>query len=117
MRLYLYATTNVPDLSIDFIEVRLKSGKTATLDWDESEMQREGSKFSAWYRGVCIDKESANGRLNDLEGMEIIYAELYSEVDKKPEIEIRHMDFDDEGQSLEFSSGTLYSSKEGDNYG
>lgn len=117
MRLYLYATTNAPDLSIDFIEVRLKSGKTVTLDWDESEIQRKGSELSAWYRGVCIDKESANGRLSDLEGMKIVYAELYSEADKKPEIEIQHMDFDDDGRSLEFDSKVLYSSKDGDNHG
>lgn len=36
MILYLQATTNVQDLIIDYIEVKLKSGKTVNLNWDES---------------------------------------------------------------------------------
>ena len=36
MDLYVKATTNVPDLTIDYIEVKLKSGKTVSLNWDRS---------------------------------------------------------------------------------
>ena len=38
MTLYLEATTTIPDLFIDYIEVRLASGESASLNWDESEM-------------------------------------------------------------------------------
>ena len=36
MKLYVTAITNVPDLTIDYIEVKLKSGKTVSLNWDRS---------------------------------------------------------------------------------
>ena len=40
MTLYLEATTTIPDLFIDYIEVRLASGESASLNWDESEIYR-----------------------------------------------------------------------------
>ena len=36
MILYLRATTNVQDLAIDYIEVKLKSDRTVSLNRDES---------------------------------------------------------------------------------
>lgn len=118
MRLYLYATTNVPDLSIDFIEIKLKSGEIAVLDWSDSETKCEGSEVNAWYRGVCIDNADAQGRLKELEDMEIVHVELYSESGRIPEIKILNMNFsDDNGDSLEFESDILYSSKDGDSNG
>ena len=41
MILYLKAKTNLSDLSIDFIEVKLKSGKIVSLNWDETEYDNE----------------------------------------------------------------------------
>ena len=40
MTLYLEAKTSIPDLFIDYIEVRLTSGESASLNWDESEIYR-----------------------------------------------------------------------------
>ncbi len=48
MNLYLEATASVPDLTIDFIEVRLKSGKTVSLNWDKSYPTR----FTGFYNAV-----------------------------------------------------------------
>lgn len=38
MILYLQATTNVQDLVIDYIEVKLKSGKAVSLNRDENDI-------------------------------------------------------------------------------
>ena len=57
MILYLQATTNVQDLVIDYIEVKLKSGKTASLNWDESGINRSETGFDARYKGVYFDEE------------------------------------------------------------
>ena len=52
MTLYLEATTTIPDLFIDYIEVRLASGESASLNWDESEIYRNPDGFGAKYKGV-----------------------------------------------------------------
>lgn len=52
MTLYLEATTTIPDLFIDYIEVRLASGESASLNWDESEIYRNPDGFGAKYTGV-----------------------------------------------------------------
>ena len=63
MILYLDARTTVKDLIIDYIEVELANGETASLNWDESEIERTGNGFSARYKGVCFGEVYANGRL------------------------------------------------------
>mgnify|MGYP001104306850 FL=1 len=52
MVLYLKAESNIPDLVIDFIEVKLKSGKVISLTWDESEFDRKGGYLDARYKEV-----------------------------------------------------------------
>lgn len=96
MTLYLEATTTIPDLFIDYIEVRLASGESASLNWDESERYRNPDGFGAKYTGVYFGEEPANGRLDELRDMVITDIGLYS--DTIPEIE-----FVDNGRSLEFS--------------
>ena len=59
MILYLKAKTNLSDLSIDFIEVKLKSGKIVSLNWDETEYDNEDSVFEAKYKGVYFGEEYA----------------------------------------------------------
>lgn len=66
MTLYLEATTTIPDLFIDYIEVRLASGESASLNWDESEIYRNPDGFGAKYKGVYFGEEPANGRLDEL---------------------------------------------------
>ena len=52
MRLYLTAKTSIPDLFIDYIQVKLKSGEEVSLNWDYSDIERTSSGFSARYKGV-----------------------------------------------------------------
>lgn len=54
---------------IDYIEVELANGETASLNWDESEIGRTGNGFSARYKGVCFGEAYANGRLDQLQDM------------------------------------------------
>ena len=57
MVLYLRAESNIPDLMIDFIEVKLKSGQIISLTWDVSEFDSEDGQFEARYKGVYFDDE------------------------------------------------------------
>ena len=43
MRLYLTAKTSIPDLFIDYIQVKLKSGEEVSLNWDYSDIERTSS--------------------------------------------------------------------------
>lgn len=96
MTLYLEATTTIPDLFVDYIEVRLASGENASLNWDESEIYRNPNGFGAKYKGVYFGEEPANGRLDELRDMVITDIGLYSDT-------ISEMEFVDNGRSLEFS--------------
>ena len=46
LTLYLEAKTTIPDLFSDYIEVRLASGESASLNWDESEIYRNPNAVS-----------------------------------------------------------------------
>ena len=111
MILYLQATTNVQDLVIDYIEVKLQSGKTVSLNWDESGINRSETGFDARYKGVYFNEEYANGRISELTGMKIDTVKLYSEQVKDPEITIMQMSFEDGDARLNFGPGVLYESK------
>lgn len=63
MFLIIKAITNVPDLVIDFVEVKLQSGKIVSLNWDRSSIDRCDEKFVGEYEDVCFDEESADGKL------------------------------------------------------
>lgn len=103
MTLYLEAKTSIPDLFIDYIEVRLTSGESASLNWDESEIYRNPDGFGAKYKGVYFGEEPANGRLDELRSMVITDIGLYSDTISEPQITISEMEFVDNGRSLEFS--------------
>lgn len=101
MILYLKAKTNLSDLSIDFIEVKLKSGKIVSLNWDETEYDNEDSVFEAKYKGVYFGEEYANGKLHELIGMEISHIQLYTEKDTGY-FELVRMEFADRNDALIF---------------
>ena len=103
MTLYLEAKTSIPDLFIDYIEVRLTSGESASLNWDESEIYRNPDGFGAKYKGVYFGEEPANGRLDELRSMVITDIGLYSDTISEPQITISEMEFVDNGRNLEFS--------------
>ncbi len=95
MTLYISATTNCPDLMIDYIEVKLRSGEEISLSWDESDIDRIDEDFSSRHKGVYFDEEYANGRLRDLDGMEVIGIQLYSDVMDHVSLVIHEMEFED----------------------
>ena len=103
LTLYLEATTTIPDLFIDYIEARLASGESASLNWDESEIYRNPDGFGAKYKGVYFSEEPANGRLDELRDMVITDIGLYSDTIPETQITISEMEFVDNGRSLEFS--------------
>ena len=106
MELYLTATSNVVDLTIDFIEVRLKSGETVSLNWDESRFDRDEVEIDAHYLGVCFDEESACGKLDELQGMQVVSVGLYSEEHEEGDypINISRMEFCENDRSLCFEN-------------
>lgn len=103
MILYLKAESDIPDLVIDFIEVKLKSGKVISLTWDESEFDRNDGYLDARYKGVYFDDEYGNGRLSELKDMEVQHIELYSECEDVSSFKLRELSFFDGEESLAFS--------------
>ncbi|MDY5231444.1 MAG: hypothetical protein SPH44_10050 [Eubacteriales bacterium] len=63
MILYLQATTNVQNLVIGYIEVKLKSGKTVSLNRDESGINRKELFISALpeYAELTYERSYTNG--------------------------------------------------------
>lgn len=102
MILEVKAKTKVADLTIDFIQVITRLGKSISIDWDTSFVTRTGDMFEARYVGVYFNEEYANGKLEDLENMTVDVVEVYSEEDSAMDIEIVEMIFYDEGRELTF---------------
>lgn len=107
MRLYLTAKTSIPDLFIDYIQVKLKSGEEVSLNWDYSDIERTSSGFSARYKGVYFDEEYANGRIDELQDMKITDIGVYYESKHEQDIKIEVMDFVDDDKQLVFSPPEL----------
>lgn len=103
MVLYLKAESDIPDLMIDFIEVKLKSGQIISLTWDESEFDRKDGYLDARYKGVYFDDEYGNGRLPELKGMEVQHIELFSEYEDASSFKLRELSFHDGEESLAFT--------------
>lgn len=98
MKLYLSVDTDIEDIEIDYIEVKLATGETVMVDWDESDIAREDNGFDVRYKGVYFNEEYANGKLSSLHGMQIGYINLYTESDNDSDIVITDMTFEDEGE-------------------
>lgn len=107
MRLYLTAKTSIPDLFIDYIQVKLKSGEEVSLNWDYSDIERTPSGFSARYKGVYFDEEHANGCIEELRDMKITDIGMYYESKHEQDIKIEVMDFVDDYKQLVFSQPEL----------
>lgn len=104
MILILKAITKTPDLIINFIEVELQSGKTISLNWNESSVERIKDGFIAWYEGVCFDEDHADGKLDDLQNMQIVDIGLYSESKAISDITIEEMLFEECEKSMCFTA-------------
>ena len=107
----IHGNSKDTEVRYDYIEVKLKSGKTASLNWDESGINRSETGFDARYKGVYFDEEYANGKISELDGMKIDTVKLYSEQTKNPEITITQMSFEDGDERLDFGPGVLYAGK------
>lgn len=98
MDLYVKAITNVPDLTIDYIEVKLKSGKTVSLNWDRSYVSQFESDnsigISAEYCGLSFDEDPV-GDLSELEDLSVTSVGLYAENHVFADICITEMTFTD----------------------
>ena len=57
MILEVTAKTKVADLTIDFIQVITRLGKSISIDWDTSFVTRTGDIFEARYVGVYFNEE------------------------------------------------------------
>ncbi len=101
MILYLTAHTDLRDVLIDFIEIELITGKTVSLIWDESDIERTPEGFSSRHKGVYFDEEYANGKIEQLCGMKIANIGIYTESDAPFEITITEMEFEDGQNSYE----------------
>lgn len=103
MKLKLNALTNVKDLIIEYIEIRLVTDEIISFNWDESDISRNENGFSARYKGVYFNELYANGRINELFGMKIAEVGVYTESEDKG-ITITEMLFEDGDNALLFSA-------------
>lgn len=90
--------TDIEDLEIDYIEVKLVTGEIVTVEWDESDIAWEENGFDARCKGVYFDEEYANGKLSSPPGMQIEYINLNTESDSDSDIVITDMTFEDGGE-------------------
>lgn len=98
MILYLSVDTDMEDLEIDYMDVRLGTGEAVMIDWDESGIAREEDGFDVRCKGVYFNGEYANGKLSSLHGMQIESVNLYTESESDSEIVITDMTFEDAGE-------------------
>ena len=84
MVLYLSVSTDLADLVIDYIEVRLVTGETVSLNWDESDIER-------------LD----TGKLDSLRKMQIDKIGIYADSGSYSDIVITEMIFEDAGEQYD----------------
>ena len=101
MILYLSASTDLKDLVIDYIEIKLVTGETVSLNWDESNIERLDNGFNARYKGVYFGDEYANGKLSSLREMQIDKIGIYAESGSYSDIVITEMIFEDAGEKYD----------------
>lgn len=95
MILCLKAKTDIPEMVIDFIEVKLQSGQTVSLTWDESESGVVDGIFTGRYKGVYFDEDYSNGRIQELKELQIQHIEIYSEFAEGCNFELTELFFSD----------------------
>lgn len=100
MILCLTAKTDIPEMVIDFIEVKLQSGQTVSLTWDESESGVINGIFTGRYKGVYFDEDYTNGKIKELKNLQIQHIEIYSESEKGCNFELTELFFSDGLENL-----------------
>lgn len=104
MTLYLTGTTDVHDLFIDSIEVKLKNGKTALLSWNRCNICRTESGFEGTYWGVHLCGRPAKNQLFLMNGLTVSRVGLYFREKPICRFAIEEMEFWEDGESLYFIS-------------
>ena len=103
MLLTVKADTSVKDLVIDYIEVICESGRSISLNWEQSNVRKTETGFYADYLGVCFNDKLADGKLHELYGMQVDVIGLYSEQKGKLDIDVKEMYFyEDDKELVEF---------------
>lgn len=101
MDIFLTGKSNVGDLVIDFLELKLKSGSIVALDWDLSCVERgRDGRFEAVYEGINIGGKSAHGKLSKFKGAAVTAVGLYSESDHKADLDILVLSILEKGKAL-----------------
>ena len=104
MLLTVKADTSVKDLVIDYIEVICESGRSISLNWEQSNVRKTGTGFYADYLGVCFNDKLADGKLHELYGMQVDVIGLYSEQKGKLDIDVKEMYFYEDDKELTFDN-------------
>lgn len=104
MLLIVKAETSIKDLVIDYIDVICASGKTISLNWEQSDVSKTSTGFYAEYLGVCFDDKLAKGQLSELREMHVDVIGLHSEQEGKLDIDVKEMCFYEDEKELIFSN-------------
>lgn len=104
MLLTVKADTSVKDLVIDYIEVICESGRSISLNWEQSNVRKTETGFYADYLGVCFNDKLADGKLHELYGMQVDVIGLYSEQKEKLDIDVKEMYFYEDEKELTFDN-------------
>ena len=104
MRLYITIRTSTKDLVIDYITVRLASGKTVSINFDESNYDYKKGCINARYRGIHFGESEEEPFLETLSGMKVLDVGVYSPTEKYVTYRFLDMMFDDNGEIKVFQN-------------
>ena len=103
MRLYITIKTTTKDLVIDYITVRLASGRVVSINYDESDYEYEDGCVYARYRGIHFGASEKEPSLDTLNGMRVLGVGVYSTKDRLVTFRFLDMTFDDNGIAKVFN--------------
>lgn len=104
MRLYITIKTTTKDLVLDYITVRLASGKAVSINYDESDYEYEDGCIYARFRGIHFGESIREPSLSTLKGMKVLWVGVYSEANKSVTFRFLDMTFDDDGKIKVFKN-------------
>lgn len=108
--------TGSDTIAIDYIEAK-KDGKLFVLDWDETELgfdvdfdENRYRTFSGRLKGIKLNDEYANGKLNEIKGAELTNIQFYiaDEDFVINDLRLDVVQLDDEGNLYDFDTDNSY---------
>lgn len=97
MRLYITIRTTTKDLVIDYITVRLASGKAVSINYDESNYEYDNGCINARFRGIHFGESEEEPPLDALTNMKVLGVGAYSPTEKYVTYRFLEMMFDENG--------------------